>query len=65
MTNIVIKDLKENIELDRKAMQAISGGRSGSFSSAPMHHSSIFINPISFNNLRLFPGSPEPHGGNG
>jgi hypothetical protein len=65
MTNIVIKDLKENIELDRKAMQAISGGKSGTFSSAPTYHSSIFINPIYFNSLRLFPGTLGPHGGDG
>jgi hypothetical protein len=26
MATIVIKDLSENVELDRKAMQAISGG---------------------------------------
>jgi hypothetical protein len=26
MANIVIKDLSDNLELDRKAMQAISGG---------------------------------------
>jgi hypothetical protein len=26
MANIVIKDLSENLDLDRKAMQAITGG---------------------------------------
>lgn len=26
MANIVIKDLSENVELDRKAMQTIAGG---------------------------------------
>ena len=26
MANIVIRDLSENVELDRKAMQAIAGG---------------------------------------
>jgi hypothetical protein len=65
MTNIVIKDLKENIELDRKAMQAISGGKSGTFSSAPAHHSSTFSNPFSFNGLRLLPGFPEAGDGHG
>ena len=36
MTTITIKDLSENTDLDRKAMQAISGGsrRSGSYSGA-------------------------------
>lgn len=29
MARIVIKDLTENRELDRKAMRAITGGRSG------------------------------------
>lgn len=65
MANIVIKDLKENIELDRKAMRAITGGKSGTFSSASAYHSSTFFNPLSFSSLRLFPGNPEPHDGNG
>ena len=60
MANIVIKDLKENIELDRKAMRAISGGKSGStFSKARACHSSVFSNPLSFNRLRLLPGNPD------
>jgi hypothetical protein len=29
MARIVIKDLKENVELDREAMRQITGGRSG------------------------------------
>jgi hypothetical protein len=65
MANLVIKDLKENIELDRKAMQAITGGKSGVFRSALAHHSSTFSNPLSFNGLRLLPGNPEAHGGHG
>ena len=64
MTNIVIKDLQENIELDRKAMRAITGGKSGTFSSALTHLTSTFSNPLSFNSLRLLPGS-TPHFGHG
>lgn len=60
MANIVIKDLKENIELDRKAMRAITGGKSGLFRSTLANHSS---NPFSFNGLRLLPGNPEAQGG--
>lgn len=65
MANIVIKDLKENIELDRKAMRAITGGKSGVLRSALTHHSSTFSNPLSFNSLRLLPGNPEAHSGHG
>jgi hypothetical protein len=60
MANIVIKDLKENIALDRKAMRAITGGKSGTFSNAPAHHSNTFCNPLSFNSLKLFTGNSEP-----
>lgn len=54
MANIVIKDLKENVELDRKAMRQISGGKSGLHSSSP-YRSSFFQNPLSFNALDQAP----------
>ena len=57
MANIVIKDLPENTELDRKAMRAITGGRSTQRLGMPAYHSSYFHKPESFNNLRLTPGT--------
>ena len=65
MANIVIKDLKENTELDRNAMRAITGGKSGIYRSALVHHSSTFSNPFLFNGLRLFSGFPEAGDGHG
>jgi len=59
MANIVIKDLKENIELDSKAMRAITGGKSGTIRNTLAHPSSSFSNPMSFSGLRLLPGIPE------
>jgi hypothetical protein len=56
MANIVIKDLKENIELDRKAMRAITGGGTGQRLGIPSYHSSYFQKPVTFNDLRLMPG---------
>lgn len=65
MANIVIKDLKENIELDRKAMRAITGGKSGAFKNMLVQHSSTFSNSMSFSGLRLLPGFPEAGDGHG
>ena len=56
MANIVIKDLKENVELDRKAMRAITGGSSGQRVGIPCYHSSYFQKPATFNDLRIMPG---------
>jgi hypothetical protein len=49
MATIVIKDLNQNVDLDRKAMRAVTGGRSGSYLGIPGPHSNHFQNPISFN----------------
>ena len=54
MANIVVKDLTENVELDRKAMRKISGGKAGAHSSAA-YRSSFFQNPRSFSSLNLVP----------
>ena len=61
MANIVIKDLQENTELDRKAMRAITGGRSTQRLGVPSYHSSYFQKPESFNNMRLAPGMLMPN----
>lgn len=58
MANIVIKDLTENVELDRKAMRSITGGKStGPRMGVPPYRSSLFNNPLSFYQLRINPGS--------
>ena len=54
MANIVVKDLTENVELDRKAMRKISGGKAGAHSSTA-NRSSYFQNPLSFSALNLVP----------
>jgi len=54
MANIVVKDLTENVELDRKAMRKISGGKAGAHSSTA-YRSSYFQNPLSFSALNLVP----------
>jgi len=56
MANIVIKDLTENVELDRKAMRSITGGNSGPRTGVPSYHSSFFQKPMTFNELKLIPG---------
>jgi hypothetical protein len=43
MARIVIKDLKESVELDREAMRQITGGRSGLRPSALMSYQSSLI----------------------
>lgn len=54
MANIVVKDLTENVELDRKAMRKISGGKAGAHTSGA-YHSSYFKNPLSFSALNPVP----------
>jgi hypothetical protein len=49
MATIVIKDLNQSVELDRKAMQAVTGGKAGSYLRIPTQHAGLFQNPISFN----------------
>lgn len=63
MANIVIKDLQDNIELDRKAMRAITGGHSGNRRGFVRHPSHFFHNPQTFNELRLIPDSMSSVGG--
>ncbi len=62
MANLVIKDLTENVDLDRKAMRAITGGKSGSRVGIPSYNSSFFNNPLAFNELRLIPDSLSKRG---
>lgn len=58
MAQIIVKDLMENSELDRKAMRAIVGGKSGPrLGIAPMP-SGCFQNPLSFGSVSLLPGAP-------
>ena len=52
MATIVVKDLNQNVELDRKAMRAVTGGRSGSPLGMPRHHSGHFQNPLSFSEFK-------------
>jgi len=52
MATIVIKDLNQNVELDRKAMRAVTGGRSGSNLGMPRHHSGLFQKPLSFSEFK-------------
>jgi len=52
MATIVIKDLKENVELDRKAMRAITGGHAGSRMGIGAYHSSFFHKPQSFSDIK-------------
>lgn len=62
MANLVIKDLTESIDLDRKAMRAITGGKSGPRMGIPAYNSSFFQNPLAFNELKLIPGGRDLHG---
>jgi len=50
MAKIVVKDLTENVELDRKAMRKISGGKAGAYGSTA-YRSNFFKNPLSFSAL--------------
>jgi hypothetical protein len=54
MATIVIKDLQESVELDRKAMRAITGGRSTQRASGvPGFQSSLFQKPAPLDYLGL------------
>jgi hypothetical protein len=54
MARIVIKDLKESVELDRKAMREITGGSSRQrLSAIPSYQSSFFQKPTSFDYFKL------------
>jgi hypothetical protein len=57
MAHIVIKDLKESVELDRAAMRQITGGWNRQrLSGLPGYESSIFQKPALFYPFNL-PGS--------
>jgi hypothetical protein len=61
MARIVIKDLKESVELDREAMRQITGGRSGlRLTHAATDRSSLFRQPTSFSLLQLGGFEVEP-----
>jgi hypothetical protein len=54
MAHIVIKDLKEGVELDREAMRQITGGggwRRQRLSALPGYESSLFQKPAPFDHF--------------
>ena len=53
MASIVIKDLPVNIELDRQAMRAISGGKAALRPGSSGYRSSFFQNPLTFDAPKL------------
>ena len=54
MARIVIKDLKESVELDRQAMREITGGSTRQrLSGIPGFQSSFFQKPTSFDYFKL------------
>ena len=53
MATIVIKDLSESIDLDRKAMREIAGGRAGTRMHLPTQRSAFFQHPQTGVGLRL------------
>ena len=54
MARIVIKDLKESVELDRQAMREITGGSSRQrLSGIPGYQSTFFQKPTSFDYFQL------------
>jgi len=54
MARIVIKDLKESVELDRMAMRQITGGWSRQhLSGIPAYESSLFQKPSFFDRFNL------------
>ena len=55
MANIVIKDLIENVDLDRDAMRKITGGKAVQRIGIPSFHSNCFRNPCAFSELRVLP----------
>ena len=52
MATIVVKDLNQSDELDRKAMREITGGRSGGYLSTPGHPSGFFQKPLLFSDFK-------------
>jgi hypothetical protein len=52
MATIVVRDLNQNIELDRKAMRAITGGKSGSYFGMSQQQSGLFQKPLSFSDFK-------------
>ena len=46
MAKIVVKDLEQNLQLDRQAMRAITGGRSLDRLSLPPYQSGYFQRPF-------------------
>jgi hypothetical protein len=55
MANIVVKDLKENVELDREAMRTITGGRAAPNLGMAAHPIGHFQNPLSFTTTTMMP----------
>jgi len=54
MAHIVIKDLKESVELDRAAMRQITGGWNRQrLSGLPGYESSLFQKPAPFDHFNL------------
>ena len=54
MARIVIKDLKESVDLDRAAMRQITGGWSRQrLSGIPAYESCLFQKPTSFGHSNL------------
>jgi hypothetical protein len=53
MASIVIKDLSESIDLDRKAMREIAGGWAGTRMKLPTQRSTYFQHPQSGIGLKL------------
>lgn len=54
MAQIVIKDLKENVELDRQAMRRIIGGQNRqNLSGLPTRQSNLFEKPTFFDPFNL------------
>jgi len=54
MAHIVIKDLKESVELDRAAMRQITGGWNRQrLGGLPGYESSLFQKPTPFDNFNL------------
>lgn len=55
MANIVIKDLTEDTELDRRAMRAVVGGRAGSRLGITAPRPGHFQHPLAVTVIRLLP----------
>jgi hypothetical protein len=62
MARIVIKDLKESVDLDRAAMRQITGGWSRQrLSGIPGYESTLFQKPTSFDPFNLAGFNFDPH----